>query len=210
MTIRIFNDSVSLVLRSYACAELDGQKMVVWLEIAPQHPKAVGAIWAGLVNNTNASVRIRDDQRGETLAAYGLRHRYHRLAMDAPSLAGRVRPKFLRLVAPEACQIADLQQPFVALSWPGIPPGTALAAMLEHGTALPVQIGWGDYLLAEAEARGHARPLVTGGPAPAGYVVEPAPWEAIISEGVRAGHITLAGECVRLPALMPQGAEVLQ
>ena len=49
----------------------------------------------------------------------GLNRRYHRLAMDAPRIAGRARPKHLRLVAPLACQVEKLTRPFVALGWTG-------------------------------------------------------------------------------------------
>ncbi len=43
MTIRITNESISAVVRSYALAPLEGGNVVVWLELAPQHPKVVGA-----------------------------------------------------------------------------------------------------------------------------------------------------------------------
>ncbi len=68
-----------------------------------------------------------------------------------------------------------------------------LPAMLERGTSYPVLMGWGEYLLAEAQARGFAVPLVTGGPAPEGYVIQPEPWGEIISDGVKQGNLTLDG-----------------
>ncbi len=68
-------------------------------------------------------------------------------------MAGRARPKFLRLVAPEAVKVDNSTNGFIALAWPGISAGVALAAMLEQGTSLPIRIDWGDYLLAEAQAR---------------------------------------------------------
>ena len=49
MSIRITNNSVSAVVRSFALAPLDQGDTIVWLELAPQHPKVIGAIWASLV-----------------------------------------------------------------------------------------------------------------------------------------------------------------
>lgn len=46
MTIRIRNDSTSAVVGGYA---VDSHNTLVWLELAPQHPKTIGAIWADLV-----------------------------------------------------------------------------------------------------------------------------------------------------------------
>ena len=46
MTIRIRNDSTSAVVRGYA---VDSHNTIIWLELAPQHPKTIGAIWADLV-----------------------------------------------------------------------------------------------------------------------------------------------------------------
>lgn len=43
MTLRIRNDPTSAAVRGYA---VDSQNTVIWLELAPQHPKTVGAIWA--------------------------------------------------------------------------------------------------------------------------------------------------------------------
>jgi hypothetical protein len=75
-------------------------------------------------------------------------------------------------------------------------PATTLAAMLEAGTPLPIQIGWGEYLLAEAQARGCAETLDRGGKAPDGYLVKgDAPWDEIISGGIRSGQIRLDGAC---------------
>lgn len=201
MSIRISNNSVSIVLRGYAAARLDDQPLpvVVWLEIAPQHPKAVGAIWASLVNGSKEALTIYDRQSEQSLRVLGLSRRYHRLTTDAPQLYGRARPKLLRLIAPEACAIANVNSPFVTLAWPSLTPGTALAAMLEQGTSFPIRIGWGEYLLAEATARGFAKPLLVGGRAPEGYLIEPAPWEDIIADGIRLGQITLDGECVATP-----------
>ena len=168
--------------------------MIVWLDLAPNHPKVLNAIWATLVNGGSSEVRLADyDAHMPTYLARGLRRRYRRLPADAPSLAGRARPKHLRLIAPEASRVEDYTQPFIALDWPGLPASTALAAMLEQGSPYPIQIGWGDYLLAEAAAQGYARPLLTGGNAPQGYLIDPAPWREIIAAGVKSGQITLDG-----------------
>ncbi len=208
MSIRITNNSVSAVVRSYAIAPLDEGDTIVWLELAPQHPKVIGAIWASLVNGSRELLRLRDDDASQNHAVRGLNHRYIRKTMDAPRIAGRARPKFMRLLAPALVKFdaADFgKKPFYACAWTwhdakgerhNLPPATALAAMLEQGTHLPLRISWGPYLLAEALARECAAPLVTGGPAPEGYVFQPdAPWAEIISAGVKHGHITLEGDC---------------
>lgn len=189
--MRIGNNSVSVVIRSFGLAQDDGQNVIVWLEIAPQHPKAVGAIWASLVNGTKETLSIRtDDDKG--IYARGLNRRYHRLTMDAPRMAGRARPVFLRLVAPEALAIQRRNENFVALEWPGRTIGVTLAAMLEKGTSYPMQIGWGDYLLRAAIEREYATRLVTGGPTLQGYLISgKTPWGEIISEGLKQGCITL-------------------
>ncbi len=195
MSIRIYNNSVGAVARSFALAPIDGNNVVVWLELAPQHPKVLGAIWASLVNNTKEQLGVADETNGDEKRSFtvdGLHRRYIRLTADAPRIAARARPKFLRLVAPEATRI-ERNDFFVVLAWPGLSAGTVLAAMLERGTSFPVRIGWGEYLLAEAQARGFAVPLVTGGPAPEGYVLQPAPWDEIISDGVKQGNLTLDG-----------------
>jgi hypothetical protein len=224
MSIRITNNSVSAVARSYAIAPLDDGDTIVWLELAPQHPKVIGAIWASLVNGSREILRLRDDATGQNYAVRGLNHRYIRKTMDAPRIAGRARPKFMRLLAPALVKFdaAEFgQKPFYAGAWSwrdgkGIcqqmPPATALAAMLERGTHLPIRIGWGPYLLSEALARDCAAPLATGGPAPEGYVFKPnAPWTEIISTGVKHGHITLEGECqsemLVVPFAVPQAVQ---
>jgi hypothetical protein len=208
MSIRITNNSVSAVVRSYAIAPLDEGDTIVWLELAPQHPKVIGAIWASLVNGSREILRLRDDDSGQTYAARGLNHRYLRKTMDAPRIAGRARPKFMRLLAPAMAKFDAAEfgkKPFYAGAWSWrdgqgncqqMSPATALAGMLEQGTHLPIRIGWGPYLLAEALARECAAPLATGGPAPEGYVFKPdAPWVEIIASGVKHGQITLEGDC---------------
>ncbi|MCC7362711.1 MAG: hypothetical protein IT317_24735 [Anaerolineales bacterium] len=216
MSIRITNNSVSAVVRSYAIAPLAEGDTIVWLELAPQHPKVIGAIWASLVNGTREFLRLRDDDSDQTYTARGLNHRYIRKTMDAPRIAGRARPKFMRLVAPAMVKLDAAtfgKKPFFAGAWrwddsqgvsQQLAPATALAAMLEQGTHLPIRIGWGPYLLAEALAQEYAVPLVTGGPAPEGYAIQPdTPWADIIAEGVKRGHISLNGDCQASIAVAP-------
>jgi len=198
MSIRITNNSVSAVVRSFAIAPLEEGDTIVWLELAPQHPKVIGAIWASLVNGTREFLRLRDDDSVASHTARGLNHRYIRKTMDAPRIASRARPKFMRLVAPAMIKFdaaAFGKKPFYAGAWRW-QDNLNVSQQLAQGTHLPIRIGWGPYLLAEALARECAAPLVTGGPAPVGYVIQPdAPWADIIGDGVKHGHITLDGDC---------------
>lgn len=206
--MRISNNSVSVVIRSFALAPIEGQNLVIWLEIAPQHPKVVGAIWASLVNGTGERLTIRTDE-DKSISVSGLGHRYHRLPIDAPRLAARARPKFLRLVAPEACAIQRRKDPFISLEWPGRTSGQSLAAMLEQGTPYPIQIGWGDYLLQAAAERECATRLIVGGLAPQGYIFNAdTPWAELISNGVKHGHITLHGETAQTVPVMDESTAI--
>ncbi len=196
MSIRIYNNSVSAVVRSYAIAPTDKANVVVWLDLAPQHPKVIGAIWASLVNGTNEELGLRESasEADHSMQVQGLHARYIRLTADAPRLAGRARPRFLRLVAPSAVRIEKASQDFYVFAWPNLEAGTALAAMLEAGTPTPMQIGWGSYLLSEAVRCGFATPLLTGGPAPDGFWLKgDTPWAELISDGVRRGELALDG-----------------
>ena len=199
-SIRIANNSVSAVVYGYGIAEIENEATVVYLDLAPQHPKVIGAIWASLVNGAREWVRLTDENTDETRLVRGLNRRYHRLTMDAPRIAGRARPKHIRLVAPLACQVEKLTRPFVVLDWSWndttgqtqhLCSATGLAAMLERDTPLPILIGWGEYLLAEAQARNCATPLIRGGQAPEGWLIDKAPWDEIISHGIRSGQINL-------------------
>ena len=132
MSIRLANNSVSVVVRGYAIAlwpiedkrpgkntqdtakEVYREPVLVWVDIAPQHPKALNAIWASLVNGTGEYLDIYDRTTNEQQRARGLNRRYHRLQADAPRLAGRARPKHLRLIAPVAlsCPVQKRQSRF--------------------------------------------------------------------------------------------------
>lgn len=201
--LRISNNSVSAVIAGCSIGTFAGEEVVVYLDLAPQHPKTVGALWASLVNNGQEWLHINGAD--QTLVVRGMRHRYHRIAVPAKDmLTGRARPHHFRLVAPEATLVENLNMPFVVLTWSWVDPqsrerrhlnaGTVLAAMLEKYTGLPLLIEWGSYLLTEAEARGHAVPLTCLGNGPAGYVINPAPWDRIISEGLQSGQIQISND----------------
>ena len=203
MAVRLSNESVSVFLRGYALAVLKGEHFLIWCEIAPQHPKSIGAIWASMVTNNKKYLTLADEENGRgSLPVCGLGSRYRRFTMDAPRLAGRARFRLLRLVAPMAVSIQEENKPFVALEWPGISASTALAAMLERNSPYPIQIGWGDYLLGEALARKLATPLITGGIAPSGYLIDPSPWDEIILSGIKRGLITMDGKTEGIPAVV--------
>jgi hypothetical protein len=206
MTILISNASVTAVVRSYAITR---EGLVVWLELAPQHPKVTGAIRAELTSNTRRYLQLRDDENGRRKMVYGLGRGYLNLTADAPELAvgQRAKAQLLRMIAPEAVNPDDVTQAFYALAWPGIDPATALAAALERNAAFPMQIGWGPYLLVRAVEDFNAEPLVTGGAAPEGYAFQAnTPWADLISEGLHRNEITLEGSTVRHQVLVPEFA----
>lgn len=194
MTIRISNASAEALVRSYAHTK---EGLLVWLELAPLHPKIIGAIWADLVKNHRSYLQLEDEEKGVGKVVYGLGHAYIRLEMDALALAvgHNARAKLTRLIAPEAIRPDSLDAPFYVFGWPGLASETVLAATLEKVAPYPVQIGWGAYLLAKAVERGHAIPLVTGGAAFPGYEIEAAVnWPDIISQGLLSSRITLNGK----------------
>jgi hypothetical protein len=84
MTITIRNDSVAAVVRGYI---VDSRNTIVWLELAPQHPKTIGAIWADLVVQQRLWLQLGDQVEKCGLAVRGLGSRYERLIADAPGLA---------------------------------------------------------------------------------------------------------------------------
>ncbi len=193
MSILIGNASVSAVVRGYTHTRAG---LIVWLELAPQHPKVIGAIRAELTSNTQRYLQLRDDETGHFKMVYGLGRGYLNLTADAPELAvgQRAKAQLLRMIAPEAVHPEDLSQEFFALSWPDIDPATALAAALERGAPYPVQIGWGAYLLSQALENYNAEALVSGGQAPHGYTLQQdTPWADIIAQGVQVGDLSLDG-----------------
>ncbi len=198
MTISIRNDSVSAVVRGYA---LDSNHTIVWLELAPQHPKTIGAIWADMVNAQKRWLQIGDMEEGRGLAVRGLGSRYERLTADAPELAlgSNAKSRLLRLVAPSALRASD-RETFYVFAWPPalskgeveMDAASALAAMLERDTRWPVQTGWGAYLLKAGLEDDFIKPLETGGVVPEGYEVQPCNWGGIIANGLRNGHIRIS------------------
>src|SRR3972149_524440 len=129
MSIRIHNNSVGAVAGSFALAPIDGNLVVVWLELAPQHPKVLGAIWASLVNGTKEQLGVTDETNGDEKSSFpvdGPHRRYIRRTADAPRIAARARPKFFRLIAPEATRIERQNDFFVVLAWPSLDAGPVL------------------------------------------------------------------------------------
>jgi len=199
---RIENNSVSVFVRCFALANYHGSTTIVYIEFPPQHIKSIGAVWASMVNGTHEPMSLYD-AGNRRLTVFGLNRRYERLDSDCPNLAGRgkSRPKFVRLVAPEASKIEKAENGFIVLDRWGIPLGAVLAAMLEHGTQFPMQLGWGDYLLAAAEREGFALPLATGSERPVkGYHLQGAtPWADLIAQGIKSGAISLDGQTRGIP-----------
>jgi hypothetical protein len=204
MSIYLNNNSVSTLVQGYAHTR---EGLLVWLEIAPQHPKLVGAIRAELTSNTRRYLQLRDEERNHSRLVYGLGRGYLNLTAEAPELAvgHGARAKLLRMIAPEAARPEDVNRPFYALAWPGLDPATALAAMLERHSPWPVQIGWGAYLLEMTVEAYGAQALASGGTAPAGYAFQAnTPWAELISQGVRQGMIDLQGAARPLPVAIPE------
>jgi hypothetical protein len=48
--------------------------MIVWLELAPQHLKLMGAIWADLINGTRRYLQLKDKDKGLRKVIYSLNH----------------------------------------------------------------------------------------------------------------------------------------
>jgi len=76
MTITISNDSASVFARGYVHTE---NGLLVWLEIAPQHPKLTGTILATLVNGHRAYLQLKDSDKELGKVVYGLGHTHTRL-----------------------------------------------------------------------------------------------------------------------------------
>ena len=190
MTIRIRNDSTSAVVRGYA---VDSHNTIVWLELAPQHPKTIGAIWADLVVQQRPWLQIGDMEAGKGLAVRGLGSRYERLTADAAdiTLGHNARPRLLRLVAPSALHASD-RETFYVFAWPEVDAATALAAMLERDTRWPMQVKWGRYLLQSGLEDGGIKPLTTGGHVPQGYEVQPQAWGGVLAAGLRGRQIAIS------------------
>jgi hypothetical protein len=190
MTIRIRNDSTSAIVRGYA---LDSRNTIIWLELAPQHPKTIGAIWADLVQSQHPWLQLSDqDVAGSGRSVHGLGSRYARFTADAPDLAlkNNARPRLLRLVAPAALKASE-KELFYIFAWPSMDTACTLAAMLERDTGWPLRIEWGAYLLQTGLEAGFIKPLEIGGAAPQGYEVHPPDpdWGNLLAGGIQTGKI---------------------
>lgn len=193
--LRIENNSTSCFVRSLATIEKDGFNTIIWLELAPQPHKVQGAIWASLVNNTAEMLKlyVHEGTVYETVHVRGLSRRYERYTEPTQNLWGRgSRPLMLRLFAPEAAKTLDALSGFFALEWPGQSAAVTLAAMLEHGSHLPIKAEWGAYLLKEGIIRHGIVPLTRYGPAPEGYYVKgDCPFASIITDGIKSKQIAI-------------------
>jgi len=85
MIFRIRNNSTSAVVRGYA---LDSQNTVIWLELAPQHSKTIGAIGADLVQSQRPWLQRGDFVvAGRGRAVRGLGSRYERFTTQTLRLS---------------------------------------------------------------------------------------------------------------------------
>jgi hypothetical protein len=204
MSIYISNNSVSAIVQGYIYTQ---EGLIVWLEIAPQHPKVVGAIRAELTSNTRRYLHLRDDELSRGKMVYGLGRGYINLIADAPQLAigHRAKAQLLRMISPEAVKPEDVSREFIVLAWPGLEPATSLSATLERYSPFPIQIGWGPYILRKSVDEYGAKLLISGGSAPYGYSIRAnTPWADIISQGLVEGEITLAGALKSVPISIPE------
>jgi len=207
-TIRISNGGgASALVYSYAISvEKEKSPIIVWLELAPDHPKQIGAIWASLVGGDKELIRIWDEDKGKTFTATGLNRRYIKITEEVPTVYARPRPRFTRLVAPEMVKPDGNigNKTMYVAEWRGttkngksvcLPPTKVLAALLENHSIYPIRLDWGEYLLEQAIEDGRAMPFQTGGPAPQGYTISAdTPWRDYIEAGVRTSFLQLGGE----------------
>lgn len=212
-TIR--NDSVTAELLSYAliCNRESKGVELVWAEFPPTYTKVISAIWAQLVTNSARQLSLLDGNSGQSWNVSPLKRAYQRFTVDCPDL-GKTKhgqPKFVRLVHPNAGK-ADPGQGFYILDRFEHSPAELLAATLEHHTSCPMMIGWGEYMLAAAQALGttHCDKLITGSQRPIeGYwFSSKIDWKDIVATGVEKGYLTLEGNCF-IPAEIPIQQEVV-
>ncbi|MCD4671399.1 MAG: hypothetical protein K8R77_01940 [Anaerolineaceae bacterium] len=215
MFATIRNDSVTAELLSYAfiyTKESKGNELV-WAEFPPSYPKQIAAIWASLVTNSAKSLTLADGDKGKSWNIQPLKRAYRRFVVDCPNL-GQTRqgqPKFARLVHPNVGK-TDTGQGFFILDRFGHSPAELLAATLEHHTSCPMMVGWGEYMLAAAQALGttFCNKLTTGSQFPVeGYwFAGDIPWKDIVATGVEKGYLTLEGNSF-IPAEIPIKQEVV-
>ena len=170
MSILIGNHSVSAVVRGYAHTR-DG--LIVWLELAPQHPKVVGAIRAELTSNTQRYMQLHDDEQGRIKMVYGLGRGYLNLTAEAPRISRRPAGQSAASAhdRPRSCSSGRPQpallRPVLARYRPGDRAGGHPGALdplsgPDRLGGVPAHQAMEDY---DAEA------LVNGGQAPHGYAI---------------------------------------
>ena len=215
MFATIQNESVTAELVSYALIHNNEHKGVelVWAEFPPTYPKTIQAIWAQLVSNSAKSLSLTDGNTGRSWYVQPLKRAYQRFVVDCPDL-GKTRegqPKFIRLVHPNVGTV-EQGEGFYILDRFEHTPGELLAATLENHTSCPILIGWGEYLLAAAQALGttFCNKLITGGHLPVeGYWFSSAiDWNLIVAEGVKHRYLSLDGNCF-IPTEIPVKQETV-
>ncbi len=193
--MHIRNASASVVISGFA---LDHANRIILLDIAPMHPKKIGAIWAEMVSGSPRSMQLVDAD-GDLHNVLGKGSAYTRIPLDVPEIylpdASRAKARFLRLLYPAATRISrkgnNEEITFYIFEWPDMSAGRAMAAMLERDTPYPVLLEWGDALLERGRELGFIRPLITGGSSPAGYEIHPPAdgWPEFISLAVQEGTV---------------------
>lgn len=189
----------TVVISGYA---INRYNQIVLLDIAPMHPKLVGAIWAELVSGTPRFLWLKDTASGRDCSVRGMGSAYTRLLVDVPQIslpnAANARAHFLRCVFPKALRAisprkAMDREKFYVFKWPGVSAGRALAAMLERDTPYPLMLDWGEALLEYGTSRGCIRRLEYAGTSPLGYEVDSPEggWEAFIASAVRDGVVAI-------------------
>jgi hypothetical protein len=186
----------TVVVSGYA---MNHNNQIVLLDIAPMHPKLVGAIWAELVSGTPRSLWLTDPGNGRDCSVRGMGSAYTRLLVDVSQLslpnAANARARFLRCVYPKALKATFKRdhEKFYILEWPGMSAGRTLAAMVERDTPYPMLMDWGEALLEYGIAQGTVRTLEHGGTSPLGYEVDrpEGGWAAFIASAVRDGVVTI-------------------
>lgn len=204
------NESVSAELLSFALTQgSEGGIELVWAEFVPAHPKVITAVWASLVTHSSRPLTLVDAETTRKWSVQPLKRAYRRYEAECPDLSGRA--KFIRLVHPLVGK-GEQGEDFYILDRFQHTPAQLLAATLEHNTNCPVLIGWGEYLLATAQAMGAAfcQKLVTGGLRPVeGYWFSgDISWQKLVAKGVEKGVLSLQGHCY-LPAEMPVEQELM-
>ena len=195
--MHVRNGSASVVITGYA---YDHANRIILLDMAPMHPKKLGAIWAEMVSGTPRSMQLTNEE-GDTHNVVGKGSAYAKVAMDVPEIylpdASRAKARFLRLIYPTALKIPhkpkgkDEEGTFYVFDWPDMTAGRAMAAMLERDTPYPMILEWGDALLERGKELGFIQPLITAGSSPAGYEVRaPADgWPEFIGLMVQEGTV---------------------